>query len=112
VKILLDQGVPLPVREVLCEHNVETAFEKGWSVLKNGELIARAERGGFEVFISTDQNLKYQQNLKDRKIAIVILKTTSWPKIKNQTELTAESIRGIKGGAYVEITFQESKGKV
>jgi hypothetical protein len=56
---------------------VDTAVEKGWSQLNNGILIESAERDGYDTLITTDQNLRYQQNLKDRKIAIIVLKTTS-----------------------------------
>jgi hypothetical protein len=61
---------------------VSTAYELGWSTLKNGELLAAAECNGFDVFVTTDTNLAYQQNLSNRKIAIVVLSTTSWPRIQ------------------------------
>jgi hypothetical protein len=63
MKILFDQGVPAPLRHRLAEHAVHTAFERGWSDLENGALLAAAERRGYELLITTDQNLKYQQNL-------------------------------------------------
>jgi hypothetical protein len=60
VKILFDQGTPVPLRKYLTDHQISTAFEKGWSNLKNGELLEKAEQEGFEVLITTDQNLRYQ----------------------------------------------------
>jgi predicted nuclease of predicted toxin-antitoxin system len=86
MQILFDQGTPVPLRRFLPDHWVETAYEKGWNDIQNGELLARAETEGFEVLITTDQNLRYQQNLTGRSISIVVLMTTSWPRIKLQAE--------------------------
>ena len=77
MKILFDQGTPAPLRSVLVNLSVVTAYEKGWSTLKNGDLILAAESEGFEVFVTTDSKLKYQQNLQRRTIAIVVLLSTS-----------------------------------
>ena len=73
MKVLFDQGTPVPLRRYLADHNVATAAELEWSQLTNGELLAAATEAGFEVFVTTDQNLRYQQNLKNRTIAIVVL---------------------------------------
>jgi len=83
VKVLFDQGTPAPLRRALVGHSVETAYERGWSSLQNGALIAAAEAAGFEVFVTTDKNLKYQQSLATRTLSIVVLLTTSWPRIRN-----------------------------
>ncbi len=77
--MLFDQGTPVPLREFLKQHEVSTAFEHGWSKLKNGDLLDAAEKEGFAAIVTTDLNLKYQQNLKVRPLAIVVLSTTSWP---------------------------------
>ena len=71
---------------------MSTAFELGWSTLKNGELLAAAESNGFEVFVTTDTNLAYQQNLSNRKIAIVVLSTTSWPRIQKSVAAILSAI--------------------
>jgi hypothetical protein len=63
VRILFDQGVPLPLRRSFSGHVVITAWQKGWSELSNGELLAAADADGFELLVTTDQNLRYQQNL-------------------------------------------------
>jgi hypothetical protein len=78
VRILFDQGTPVPLRESLPQHEVSTAYERGWSTLKNGELLDVAEREGFEVLVTTDSRLRHQQNLGARRIAIVCLLSTSW----------------------------------
>jgi len=105
LKILFDQGVPVPLRRHLGTHNVETAHERGWSLLKNGELIAAAEAEGFEVFITTDQNLKYQQNLEDRRIAILVLLSTSWPRIQRIISDVVAAIEDLKAGDYAEVAL-------
>jgi hypothetical protein len=84
---------------------VDTAVEKGWSQLNNGTLIESAERDGYGALITTDQNLRYQQNLKDRKIAIVVLKTTSCPRIRNSVEKAVAVLQKIPSGGFVEIDF-------
>jgi hypothetical protein len=71
VHVLFDQGTPVPPRESLTQHEFSTAYESGWATLKNGDLLDVAEREGFEVFVTTDKNLKYQQNLHLRRIALV-----------------------------------------
>jgi len=60
LNVLFDQGTPVPLRSELTTHSVSTAHELGWSTLENGELLAAAEAEGFEVFVTTDRNLKYQ----------------------------------------------------
>jgi hypothetical protein len=84
---------------------VDTAVEKGWSQLNNGTLIEYAERDGYNALITTDQNLRYQQNLKHRKIAIVVLKTTSWPRIRNGVEKVVAGLIEIPSGGFLEIDF-------
>ena len=83
MKVLFDQGTPAPLKSYITSHQVSTAYDIGWSTLKNGELLAEAENNGFQVLVTTDMNLQYQQNLKDRRIAIVVLSTASWPRIKS-----------------------------
>ena len=68
------------MRNALANHEVSTAYEPGWATLKNGELLAAAEEFKFEVFITTDKNLRYQQNLVSRSISIIVLSSTSWSK--------------------------------
>ena len=70
--ILFDQGTPVGIRNSLPEHVVKTAYEQGWSTLLNGDLLSAAEREGFQVLLTADKNLPYQQNLAGRKIAIVV----------------------------------------
>ena len=79
---------------------MSTAYELGWSILKNGELLAAAEGNGFDVFVTTDTNLAYQQNLSNRKIAIVVLSTTSWPRIQKSVAAIMSAIDAARPNSY------------
>lgn len=105
MKILFDQGVPVPLRRFLHPSSVDTATENGWSQLTNGSLIESAEREGYDVLITTEQNLRYQQNLTHRKIAILVLKTTSWPRIKKSVQKVAEELQKVTPAAFLELDF-------
>jgi hypothetical protein len=82
MRILFDQGTPVGIRDSLLAHDVSTAYQMGWSTLSNGELLRSSEMAGFDVLLTTDKNLVYQQNIKDRKIAIVILGHARWSAIR------------------------------
>ena len=71
--ILLDNDAPRGLVRALASHSVTEARERGWATLKNGELLLVAEQAGFDVFLTADKNIRYQQNLKERKIAIIVL---------------------------------------
>jgi hypothetical protein len=103
MKILFDQGTPVPLRRHLGEHEVATAAEIGWSQLTNGELLAAATEAGFEVLVTTDQNLRYQQDLKERTIAVVVLMSASWPRINKETDKVAKVIGSCTRGSYAEV---------
>jgi hypothetical protein len=100
---LFDQGTPAPLRHALGGLSVETAFELGWGTLQNGALIAAAEAHGFDVLLTTDKNLKYQQNLAGRRLAIVVLSTTSWPRIRGVASKVLEAVSSAAPGSYAEV---------
>ena len=101
--MLFDQGTPDPLKQSLPGHEVSTAFGRGWSSLKNGELLDVAERAGYEVFVTTDSNLKHQQNLTGRKLAIVVLLSTSWPRIQRIAHRITAAVESATPGSYEEI---------
>jgi len=103
--VLFDQGTPVPLRPYFAPHAVTTVFEKGWSTLQNGELLRTAEGEGFEVLVSTDQNLKHQQHLRERRLAIIVLMTTSWPRIKRKVDRVIAALNSVKPGKYIEVEF-------
>jgi hypothetical protein len=104
MRILFDQGTPVPLRRHLLGHSVDTAFERGWSDLHNGELLDVAEQERYELLITTDQNLRYQQRLTDRQLAIIVLLSTSWPRIQGRIDTIQTAVAGIVAGAYQEIS--------
>jgi hypothetical protein len=77
--ILFDNGTPAPLRHALKGHAVVEAIERGWERLSNGELIAAAEAAGFDVLLTTDKNIRYQQNLEGRKLALWLSAINSGP---------------------------------
>ena len=105
MRVLFDQGTPVPLRRFLNSHTVTTVYEKGWSRARNGELLRLADQQMYEVFLTTDQHLKSQQNLTDRQIAIVVLPTTSWPVIQKHTAKIAAVLDSIAPGDFIEIDF-------
>jgi hypothetical protein len=111
VKILFDQGTPVPLRRSLSGHQVSTAFERGWGNKKNGELLSAAAADGFEAIITTDQNLKYQQNLAERRLAILVLMTTDWRSIHPHTDYVLSAIETLRPGAYRELAFPPHLGE-
>jgi hypothetical protein len=103
VKLLFDQGTPVPLRRYLRPHQVTTVYELGWSTLQNGDLISQTEGVGFDVLITTDKNWKYQQNLSERRLAIVVLLSTSWPKIQEKVADVVIAVEGATRGSYTEV---------
>jgi hypothetical protein len=103
VRILFDQGVPEPLRQLLKKHEIATAYEKGWSTLSNGDLLDAAERDGYRTFVTTDSNLKYHQNLRTRTIGIVVLLSTSWPRIQQAIDSIAAAVDSASPGSYLEV---------
>lgn len=106
MRVLFDQGTPAPLRHALVDHSVETAFELSWGTLQNGDLIAAAESSGFDVLVTTDKNLKYQQNLGGRRLAVVVLSTTSWPRIRLAAASVLDAVNNALPGSYREVTVQ------
>ena len=102
--LLFDQGTPVPLRNHLPSHQVSIAYELGWGSLKNGELLQQAESRGFQVLVTTDKNMKYQQNLANRRIAIIVLSATSWPRIQKILPSIVEAVGRIKANGYIEVT--------
>jgi predicted nuclease of predicted toxin-antitoxin system len=100
VKILFDQNVPRNLHRHLAGHEVTAAARLGWRELKNGDLLTAAESKGFEVLVTGDRNLEHQQNLTERKIAIVVLTRNNWPLIKPHGAETVEAVDGLTEGAY------------
>ena len=103
MKILFDQGTPRPLQEHLHGHSVDTTAEQGWSGLGNGDLVEEAEQEGCEVLITTDQNMRYQQNLTDRRLAVVVLLSAAWPYVQPRIEEIRTVLDEIRPGELREV---------
>ena len=96
--------MPQPLRRRLAEFEISTAQEMGWGRVKNGDLLKLAE-DKFDAFLTSDQQLKYQQNFKGRKLAILVLSTNRWPQVKARTQEIITAVLALKPGDYVELTL-------
>jgi hypothetical protein len=104
MKILLDESVPQKLRLLIeGSHTVITAWFQGWSGLKNGSLLDAAEEAGFDLFITADQELRYQQNLTGRKLAILVLSTNNWTLIQTHVAKIQAAASAAAPGSYAEV---------
>jgi len=101
--ILFDNGTPRGLAHLLTGHSVEEARARGWEELANGELIDAAEQGGFDLMVTTDKNIRYQQNLTARRIALVVLEHSQWPMVKLVAEKILASVNAALPGSYAEV---------
>jgi hypothetical protein len=103
MRILFDHNVPVPLRSWLLGHQVETAYERGWALLANGDLLQMAEETGFDVMITTDKGIRFQQNLEGRKLTLVIIDTNDWIRIRSSISVVVDAISGTTPGALVQV---------
>ncbi len=101
--ILFDQGTPVGLRDSLQGHVVRTAYEEGWSNFLNGELLGAAEQAGFEIPLTTDKSLVYQQNLSQRKIAIIVLGRNRWSLIQPLIGRVVTAVNAARPGSYIMV---------
>src|SRR4051794_34776491 len=100
MRILFDHGTPVPLRSSLTDHSITRTQDMGWDRLSNGELLTAAEQAGFELLPTTDKNIRYQQNLAGRKIAIVVLGTSQWPVLRLHVERVVTAVNAVTPGGY------------
>lgn len=103
MRVLFDQGTPVPLRRFLTRHSIQTVAELQWSTLGNGELLDAAEAAGFEVLVTTDKNIRHQQNLASRNIAIVVLGRPQWPVVRRHVERVVAAINTAAAGSCAEV---------
>jgi len=102
--ILFDNGTPRTLARFLIDHHTVTeARGRGWEELENGELLNQAEAAGFEVLVTTDKNLRYQQNLASRKIAIVVLGQGRWTLIRPHVAQVVAAVNAAVPGSFTEV---------
>lgn len=103
MRILFDQGVPRGLTASLRSHDVTEARKLKWEKLSNGALLNLAEGAGFNLLLTTDKNLRYQQNLADRKISIVVLGQSPWWLVRQHLEAIVAAVNAAVPGSYVEV---------
>ena len=103
MKILFDNGTPKPIARSLVGHDVTFVRQIGWHALENGALIQQAEDGGYDVLLSTDKNIQYQQNLTGRKIALVVLGNSQWPVVQLYLERIVAAVNASRPASYTEV---------
>jgi hypothetical protein len=101
--ILFDQATPVPIRPYLKGHTIRTAAQQGWDKLRNGDLLTAAEDDGFDILLTTDKNMRYQQNLAGRKIAIVVLGQQQWPGLRPHIHRVVEAVNAATPGCFAEV---------
>lgn len=106
MKVLLDECTPRLLQRQLPEFEIATVQELGWTGIKNGELLRLAETE-FEVFITSDKNLRYQQNLSGGTLAVVELPSNQVPVVALLVSKVQQALRVIKAGEFVEIPLPE-----
>ncbi len=104
MKILFDQNAPRPLARFLTKHVVTRSAELGWEELRNGDLLSAAEQNGFDVMVTADRNLEYQQNLKDRKLALVILPAGRWKIVQAQLDEVIAAVDESTPGSYRKLS--------
>ena len=104
--ILFDHGTPRGLARELTGHTIITAKARGWDRLNNGDLLRAAETEMVDLLLTTDQRIRYQQNLTDRKIAIVVLTgTTKWSRVRLHQERIAAAVSAATPGSYTEVVI-------
>jgi hypothetical protein len=101
--ILFDQATPVPMRPYLKGHTIRTAAQQGWDRLRNGDLLAAAETAGFDLLLTTDKNMRYQQNFTGRKIAIMVLGRQQWPQLRPHVQRVVDAVNAATPGSYSEV---------
>ena len=103
MRILFDHGTPSGIAKALTDHEVIEAIDRGWDRISNGALLEVAEEAGFELLLTTDKKLVYQQNLSGRKIAIVVLGDSTWRFVQPHLDRVTSAVIAATPGSYAEV---------
>jgi hypothetical protein len=101
--ILFDHGTPAPLLSFLIGHTVTKTKDLGWDRLSNGELLKAAEEAGYQILVTTDKNIRYQQNLIGRRIALVVLGNPRWPVVRQYVQRVVSAVSAASPGSYTEV---------
>jgi hypothetical protein len=114
VLVLFDHGTPKGLARTLVGHAVHTAQSRGWDTFSNGQLLSAAEEAGFDLVLTTDRRIRYQQNLKRRRIALVVLTgSTKWSAVRQHADRIAAAVSSATPGSYseVDIPLESNRGR-
>ena len=103
MRVLFDHGTPAPLESFLTGHTVVDAKAQGWDTFENGDLLTAAEAAGFDVLITTDKNMRYQQHLTSRTIAIVVLGNAQWPILRLHVAHVVAAVNAATPGTVTEV---------
>ncbi len=103
MRILFDHNTPSGIARHLAGHTVTKAKDIGWDRLTNGDLLAAAEKAGFDLLLTADKNMRYQQNLSGRTMALVVLGKSPWPLVRLHLEKIAAAVNAATPGSYAEV---------
>ena len=103
--ILFDHVTPSGIARFLPGHTVVKAKDRGWDTLTNGDVLVEAERAGSDVLLTADKNMRYQQNLKGRRMALVVLSTPQWPVVRLHLGRIAAAVNAVTPGSYIEVVM-------
>jgi hypothetical protein len=109
MRILFDHSTPAPLRYFLKGHEIVEAVERGWERLVNGVLLEAAETAGFEIFVTADKNIQYQQNFTGRKIAIIVLGNAQWPVLRGYVDRVIAAVDATLPGSFTEVEIPFKK---
>ena len=108
MRILLDHSVPRPLKANLPGHDTDTAAERGWQELHNGDLLDRAESDGYDLLITADQQMPFQQNFARRKISVLIITTDSWPDLRQRRDNVNQAVNAEEFDQIRELDVQQA----
>ena len=108
MKVLFDANTPAPLARFLRGHEVVRADQMGWQGLENGALLDAAEQAGFDLLLTCDQNVQYQQNFTNRKLALVILSSNHWPTLRRVAARIATAVDFVQTGQIVKVDLATS----
>ncbi len=103
MRVLFDHGTPSGIARGLAGHEVTEARERGWDRISNGALLVAAEAAAFDLLLTTDKRIRYQQNLTGRKIAIVVLGNSTWRVVRLYLDRIALAVNAAAPGSYAEV---------
>ena len=106
MKILIDESLPRQLKQMLLDHEADTVQEMGWAGIQNGELIAKAEPI-YSVFLTADKNLRYQQNMVGRTLALIIFPTNKLSVVKRLADQLETALGNVMAGKYIELPMPE-----